>query len=32
MELINIHHISKFIQIILHNLIVFLIYMHKNEK
>ena len=32
MELINIHHISKFIQIILHKQLEILIYMHKNEK
>ena len=32
MELINIHRISIFIQINLHNKRVFLIFMHKNEK
>ena len=32
MELINIHQISIFIQINLHNKRVFLIFMHKNEK
>ena len=32
MELINIHNISKFIQIILYKQLEILIYMHKNEK